>query len=81
MRWSQDFCDYLDKWTHYRDRNEIRLAYEKYFFISENIEDYWLLQRLEKWKFIVYCLPVKVQRLLVRKGCGLVFVAVKPSIG
>lgn len=79
MRWSQDYCDYLDKWTHYRDCSEIKLAYEKYFFITENIEDYWLLQRLGKWKFIVYCLPAKVRQLLVRKGCGLVFVAVKPS--
>lgn len=78
MRWSQDFCEYLDKWTYYRSRQKIDSTYDKYFFDIRHIEDYWLQQRLGGRKKIVTWLPVSVQQLVVRKLGGLVFVARKP---
>jgi probable HAF family extracellular repeat protein len=32
IRWSQDFCEWLDKWTYYRMRQKIDSTYEKYFY-------------------------------------------------
>ena len=78
MRWSQDFCEWLDKWTHYRTRREIDATYEKYFYDIQHIEDYWLRLRLGKQKIIAGWLSVSAQKLAVRKLCGLVFVARKP---
>ena len=80
MQWSRDFCEYLDRWTHYRDLGEIRCAYSKRFKKSAHIEEYWLRQRLGDWEAILSVFPAKIQRSLVRRFCGLVFEVVKPSI-
>ncbi|MDK9704685.1 MAG: class I SAM-dependent methyltransferase [Sulfuritalea sp.] len=78
MRWSQDFCEWLDTWTHYRTQGEIELAYKKYFCDVTHIEDYWLQQRLGRRKIIATWLPASTQKLVVRKLAGLIFVARKP---
>lgn len=78
MRWSQDFCEWLDKWTYYRTRQEIDSTYGKYFCDIRNIEDYWLKLRLGKRKIVAAWLPASTQQLVVRKLAGLVFVARKP---
>lgn len=78
MRWSQDFCEWLDKWTYYRPRKEIDTAYERCFCDIQHIEDYWVQRRLGKWKIIAVWLPSSVQRLVVRKLSGMIFVARKP---
>lgn len=80
MQWSQDFCEYLDKWTHYRTRQEVDSAYEKYFCNIEHIEDFWLHLRVEEHKKIANFFPVSAQKLAVTKLCGLVFVARKPVV-
>lgn len=77
MLWSKDFCDWLDKWTHYRTRQEIDTSYEKYFSGILNIEDYWFQLRLGKRKAIVSWLPASIQKFIVRKLAGVVFVARK----
>ena len=79
MRWSRDFCRYLDKWTYYRTRQEIDSAYEKYFCDIRRIEDYWLQQRLGGSRAIVVAalFPASIQKLIVRKLCGMVFSARK----
>src|SRR5882762_2315304 len=46
MRWSEDTCEWLDKWTYYRTREEIDSIYNKYFRDIRHIEDYWLQLRL-----------------------------------
>lgn len=79
MRWSEDFCDYLDRWTHYRSPREIYLAYDKYFDEIRHIEEYWLQKRFGARKTIATLLPLTIQRLVVRKLAGLVFVARKPK--
>ena len=78
MRWSEDFCDWLDKWTHYRTKQEINSIYSKYFHDIQHIEDYWLQLRLAGRKSLVARLPASTQKLIVKKLGGMVFVARKP---
>lgn len=77
MRWSVDFCDWLDKWTHYRTRQEIKSIYCKYFSNIKYIENYWLRLRLDRKERLATWLPASIQRLVVNKLGGLVFVAYK----
>ncbi len=79
VRWSRDFCEWLDMWTYYRPRREIDAAYDKYFQDVRHIEDYWLQSRLRGLKKVAAWLPASAQRLVVRKLAGMVFVARKPS--
>ncbi len=79
MRWSRDFCDWLDNWTHYRSKGEIRSAYGRYFRDIRNLEDSWFQMRLGRRKRLVAWLPASVQGLIVNKLGGLVFVARKPD--
>jgi SAM-dependent methyltransferase len=78
MHWSQEFCEWLDKWTYYRTRQEIHSTYDKYFVELQHIEDYWLQQRLGPRKIVVTWLPPFAQKLVVRKLADLVFSARKP---
>ncbi len=78
MRWSQDFCEWLDEWTHYRTRQEVNSTYSKYFCEIQHIEDYWLQLRLGRRKSLVAWLPASMQKLVVKKLGGMVFVASKP---
>lgn len=78
MRWSQDFCEWLDKWTHYRTIQEIDMTYSKHFYDIQHIEDYWLQLRLGGRKPLVAWLPASAQKLAVKKLGGMVFVASKP---
>lgn len=77
MCWSQEFCEWLDKWTYYRTRREITSAYNKYFINIRHIEDIWIQARLGRRKIIATWLPTSVQQLIVRKLCGMVFIACK----
>jgi SAM-dependent methyltransferase len=78
IQWSRNFCEWLDKWTHYRTRREIDSTYNKYFFEICNIEDYWLQQRLGERKMVASLLPTVLQKMVVTKLGMLVFVARKP---
>ncbi len=77
VTWSKDFCEWLDKWTYYRTRQEIYLNYTRYFCDIQHIEDYWLLQRLGGKKILVSWLPKSTRRFIVRKLGSMVFVARK----
>jgi hypothetical protein len=78
MSWSEEFCGWLDKWTWYRSREEIRVVFGKYFAESQPIEDYWLLRRFGAKYPIVNFVPRVAQRFVVRKLAGRVFVSQKP---
>lgn len=83
MNWSQYWCDWLDKWTYYRTKQEISFTYDKYFCNLVHIEDYWLKLRFGERRIVaipVTSLPISIQQLFVRKLGGLVFVADKPLI-
>jgi hypothetical protein len=77
MGWSQDFCEWLDKWTCYRTQQEIDTSYNKYFCDTRHIEDDWLQKRLGNKKSLVSWLPSSVQQLVVKKLAGIVFVSKK----
>ena len=74
MCWSQHWCEYLDKWTYYRKRREIDSTYRKYFNDIQHIEDYWIQMRTGK-KLPRLSGLASIQRILVQKLCGMVFVA------
>lgn len=77
MRWSADFCEWLDKWTWYRSSNDIRRSYQKYFTNENDLEGYWLSKRLEKFGSLSEWVPLGVRKLVVRKLGGRVFVVEK----
>jgi SAM-dependent methyltransferase len=77
ISWSRGKCEWLDKWTYYRQYDEIKLSFATYFTKIDHIEDYWLRKRLGRYYFVVFYLPSSVQKFLVRKLCGLIILARK----
>ena len=80
MRWSQDFSVWLDKWTYYRTQQEISSVYMKYFRDIRQIEELWLQRRLGGRRYLVTWVPTSIQKLVVNRLGGLVFVARKPVL-
>ncbi len=78
LHWSRDFCAWLDKWTHYRTRREVREAYHKLFVEVVHVEDNWLRSRLNGRFALFRVLPAKLMRFIVWKLAGMVFVVRKP---
>ena len=76
MCWSQHWCEYLDRWTHYRTRKEIDSAYLRYFSDIQHIEDYWIQKRTGR-RLVDLSIVASIQRMVVEKLCGIVFVARK----
>lgn len=77
MRWSADFCDWLDKWTWYRHGRDIQRTYGKYFVNENELEAYWLSKRLEKLGSASEWVPAGIRKLVVRKLGGRIFVVEK----
>jgi SAM-dependent methyltransferase len=75
MQWSQDFCIWIDNWTHYRTTAEIDREYSSYFSEFQSIEDIWLQARLGSRKSLVTWIPKIIQRSIVRKVAGRAIVA------
>lgn len=76
MCWSQHWCEYLDRWTHYRTGREIDTAYRRYFSDIQHIEDYWIQKRTGK-KLPDLSVLASIQRMVVTKLCGMIFIARK----
>ncbi len=77
MRWSRDFCRWLDTWTHYRTYREIDEAYKAYFYDIRHIEVDWLRFRLGGRHMLVAWIPAPLRKFVVEKLAGMVFVARK----
>jgi len=77
FQWSKDFCDWLDKWTHYRPYSEICEVYNKYFGDIRHIEDQWLDKRYAKKHPWIRYMPIRLKQILARKLGHLVFVCTK----
>ncbi len=75
MQWSEDFCLWLDKWTHYRTQEEIDRQYSSYFRDIESIELTWLHQRLGNQKWLISWLPNIIQQTMIKKFVGRAIVA------
>jgi SAM-dependent methyltransferase len=75
FQWSQDTCEWIDKWTHYRNSNEIDRQYNRYFQEIRSIEADWIQQRLGSRRRWISWLPQSLQRALAIKLAGRVIVA------
>jgi SAM-dependent methyltransferase len=75
MAWSRDFCEWLDRWTHYRTYDVIRAAFLRQFDSIEHHESDWLLSRLGSRGGLARLLPTWARAFVVRKATGMVFVA------
>jgi SAM-dependent methyltransferase len=78
LQWSRFQCEWLDKWTHYRSRQDIHSAYSKYFDKIGHIEDHLFRMRVGGDKFLALALPASLQRLIIQKLGFVVMVAHKP---
>jgi SAM-dependent methyltransferase len=77
LRWSRDFCDWLDRWTHYRSRREVHEAYRRRFQRIEHVEPEWLRARLGSACWLAAMAPRAVQAQVVNRLSQMVFVATK----
>lgn len=80
LRWSRDFCNWLDNWTYYRSRSDIEMSYKARFDSIKHIEDCWLRSRLGALSVFLLIVPKWCQSLVTRKWAGLVFVARKAVV-
>lgn len=78
IRWSEEFCEWLDKWTWYRNSSEIRDAFDTYFIDPRHLEDDWMNRRYATRYPMVSSMPTIIKRGVVRKLAGRVFAARKP---
>jgi len=76
MQWSRNFCEWLDKWTHYRSRVEIENCFAVSFLRPVRLEHSWLDFRLNE-NILLRWIPVPLKFFLVRKFAGLVFLVNK----
>lgn len=84
-QWARDFLIWLDAFTHYRDRNEIVSAFQRYFTVSSLEHDH-ITFRLHQKGWVralgIFQLPV-IQPLgceLFRRLTGLVILAHKAAV-
>jgi len=80
LKWSEDFCDWLDNWTYYRSAIEINTTYARHFCDVRHIETLYLEKRLGERAYIARVIPASVQQLIVNKWASAVFVARKASV-
>jgi hypothetical protein len=73
LEWAKQFCTWLDRWTVYREYEEIAVAYGKYFSAMQHLEEHWLASRVG----IAGPLPTSLKRFIVRKMAGMVFTCTK----
>jgi SAM-dependent methyltransferase len=79
LKWSRDFCEWLDQWTHYRSYRDIELSFKKHFCSIDHIEVEWFDYRLKKFNKILKIIPGFMKKVVVRKFGGLVFTAQKSN--
>jgi SAM-dependent methyltransferase len=75
LQWSKDTCEWIDKWTHYRNSAEIDRQYIRHFHEIQSIEAEWLQQRLGSRRRWISWLPKSLQQALAIKLAGRVIVA------
>ena len=75
LRWSRDFCLWLDKWCYYRPYKQIAESFALHLSRPKHIEADWIICRNQK----LGLLPRWLRQLTARKLGGLVFLTVKRS--
>jgi SAM-dependent methyltransferase len=74
-QWAEDFCLWLDNWTHYRSEAEIHAAFAPHFSQVRHIEADFLDNRLENLEPVMKLVPTWAKGIFVRKMAGLVLEA------
>lgn len=69
--WSQRVCDWLDRWTYYRDEKRILAQFGGYFAVTTHTEIEYFNERVGS-RGPLYWLPNWLKRLVVRKWAGMV---------
>jgi SAM-dependent methyltransferase len=77
--WSEEACDWIDKWTYYRTYDELRRLFAVRFVDFEHHEAYWLSTRFGTRRPFVTNMPDIVKIAVVRKWAGMVGTCRKPA--
>jgi SAM-dependent methyltransferase len=77
VTWSRDALDWIDRWTHYRSRAEIDLAFARHFARFSRLEARWIEHKLGQ-PALVRHLPNWSKQAAVSLLGGLVFECEKP---
>lgn len=72
--WADEFCQWLDDWTHYRPYREIARSYSEHLSVPSHIEAEWMTARLGNW---ADNLPASLRALVARKYAHMTFLATK----
>jgi SAM-dependent methyltransferase len=75
MQWAADFCDWIDRWCHYRSYREIAATFARYFGPPRHIEDEWFAARVGQRAAFV---PRPLQKLIAAKWGNIAFLCEKP---
>lgn len=83
-QWTTDQIDWIDRYTHYRTRDDIGQSYARYFTFSFMEEDYINYRLAETGRTVLrhlhqYQLAQSVALLLFRRLAGAVVIAHKPA--
>lgn len=71
--WAHQACDYLDRWTVYRQPAVVRRAFDQRFGGRTHIENTWLLARLGRQAAWFRWMPAPVLRFIGRRLFTLAF--------
>lgn len=75
LKWSRDFCEWIDKWTHYRGLRAIQESYAKHFEPLCELESHYFDCRCDRgYLAVLRLLPAGAKSLIVRKLASMVFV-------
>ncbi len=73
--WCIHKCNWLDKWTYYRSKKDIKMIFNKYFKYSKNIEKLYLKKKFPMAKSLIDLIPTKLINLFVNKFATLAFIS------
>ena len=77
--WAHQACDYLDRWTVYREPAAVRRAFDQRFEDRKHIEDAWLLARLGRKAVWFRWMPNLALRCIGRRFFTLAFTCQAPK--
>lgn len=80
LPWARDMCDWVDRFTFYRSREEIRRSFDRVFTEFTHHESRWLDTRFGGRFPWVLPLPVPFKQIVVRCWAGLIIICRKPLI-
>lgn len=74
-QWCIHKCNWLDNWTYYRSKKDIKIIFNKYFKYSKNIEKFYLKKKFPMAKYLVDLIPTKLINIFINKFATLAFIS------